>query len=126
MEVVDVYLPVDGVPAEVIGRAMNVPPLHPAARHAERIAVGMMLTPISALAGGCSAELSTPDHQSLLKQAALLQVCYEASDGTIGGGGVLAMALLQLSMLVPIKSISLAALHLDKTDPPIFLCRLLL
>ncbi len=26
MEVVDVYLPVDGVPAEVIGRAMNVPP----------------------------------------------------------------------------------------------------
>ena len=74
VEVGDVAAVGDGVVAEVVGGAVGLAALDPAAGEPDGEAVGVMVAAVLALGAGSPAELATPDDQGLFEQAALLQV----------------------------------------------------
>ena len=91
VDVGDVVAVLDGVEAELVGRAVDDAALDAAAGHpdgeAERMvvaAVGLFLRP------GRAAELGGPDDDRLIEQAALLQVAQQARDRLVDFGAELA------------------------------------
>src|SRR5262249_10208298 len=84
----DGHLVTDDAIAEFVGLAIDDAWLDSAAGHPGAEAVGMMVTAqvgrtATRLVHGGAAKLTTPDHQSLLQQAALLQILDERRSGAI-------------------------------------------
>ena len=63
VQVVDVDAILDGVQADVVGRAVADAALDAAAGHPDREAVGIVIAAVAALAHRRAAELAAPDHQ---------------------------------------------------------------
>ena len=74
VDVGDVVAVLDGVEAELVGRAVDDAALDAAAGQPDREAVGVVVAAVAALRPGRAAELGRPDDQRLVEQAALLQV----------------------------------------------------
>lgn len=87
VEIVNVHFVFDGVPSEVIGGAVNVAALHATARHAQRIAVRVMLATVFALTRRGAAEFAAPNDERVFEQAALFQIFDQAGYRLVGGGG---------------------------------------
>ena len=91
MQVVDVDAVLDGVQAELVGRADDVAPLHAAAGQPHREAVGIVVAAVPFLGHRRAAELAAPDDQRLVEQAALLEVREQAGDRPVGLAAQLAV-----------------------------------
>ena len=80
----------DGVEAELVGRAMDDAPLDPAAGHPGREAERMMVAAVSPLRSRRPAELGRPDDDRIVQQPALFEIGQQTSDrpvdlGTLSG-----------------------------------------
>ena len=84
MQVVDVDLVLDGVPAELVGRAVDDPPLHAAAGQPHREAERVVLAAVGPFGRRRAAELAAPDDERVVEQAAGFQVLEQAGDRLVG------------------------------------------
>src|SRR4051794_41903206 len=116
--VVDVDLVLDGLVPVVVGPAVGQAAPHPAAGHPEAVPLGVVVPPVAALGVGGAAELAAPDHQRVLQQVAGLQVRQQPGDRSVDGGGVAAVRLLQLPVLVPAAVTQLDEPHAGLDEPP--------
>src|SRR5579871_708763 len=80
MQVMNVNLVLDGGVAEVVGRADHLSALYAAARHPGAEAARIVVAALAALVGRGPAELSAPDDQRLVEQAAALEVGQQPVD----------------------------------------------
>ena len=80
VDVGDVVAVLDGVEADLVGRAVDDAALDAAAGHPDREAVDVMVAAVAALRAGRAAELGGEDDERLVEQAALLQVLEQAGD----------------------------------------------
>ena len=80
VDVGDVVAILDGVEAELVGRAVDDAALDAAAGHPDREAERMMIAAVVPLRAGRAAELGGPDDDRLVEQAALLQVLEQPGD----------------------------------------------
>ena len=80
VDVGDVVAVLDGVEADLVGRAVNDAALDAAAGHPDREAVDVMVAAVGALRAGRAAELGGEEHDRRVEQAALLQVLQQAGD----------------------------------------------
>src|SRR5262249_13604531 len=108
-----------GAEPEVVGLAMGEAGLHPATGQPGTVALRLMLAPML-LDGGCAgevlapwgaAELSRPDHQRLVQQAARLEVFHQPRDGLVGSGATPGQSL-------PIVVVVAAAVDGDLDETP--------
>ena len=80
MEIMDVHL----VPDRTKTKIISLPVSHsttdstPRKKHGKPVVV--VITPVAILRHGCSSEFSTPNHQSVLEQAATLEIPEEGSN----------------------------------------------
>src|SRR5205814_5596607 len=88
VQVMDVDLVLDGVPAELVGGAVNDAALDAAARQPHRETEGMMLPAVGPLGSRRPAELAAPDDQRVVEQAAGFEVFEQPSNRQIGGSTV--------------------------------------
>ena len=98
MQVVDVDAVLDGLEAELVGRAVDVAAAHAAAGqpHGEAVVVvvaAVDLARVGAWLGQLdrrrAAELAAPDHERFVEQAALLQVGQQGADRLVALAGQL-------------------------------------
>ena len=80
VDVGDVVAVLDGVEADLVGRAVDDAALDAAAGHPDREAVDVVVAAVGALRAGRAAELGGEDHERLVEQAAPLQVLEQAGD----------------------------------------------
>ena len=83
MHVGDVVAVLDGVEAELVGRAVDDAALDAAAGQPGREAVRVVVAAVAALGTRRSAELRAPDDDRLVEQAAALQVVEQGRDRLI-------------------------------------------
>src|SRR5262249_50036786 len=88
VEVVQVDLFLDGVPAEIVGGAVGEAALCAAAGEPHGEAEGVVLAAVLSLGGGGAAEFAAPDDQGVVEEGAVFEVGQECGDGLIGGGAV--------------------------------------
>ena len=119
VEIVDVHFLLGSVPAEVVGGSVSESREDTGPSEAEGVAVRMMLTPISALTGGGSAEFTAPNDQRIVKQPTCLEGRQERANRLVGCGSIFAVALFEFAVLVPVKSVALATLDLNEADTPL-------
>src|SRR5262249_47360737 len=105
VQVMDVDAVVDGVHAELVGRAVHQTALDAAAGQ-ERGEAGMMVIAAGlAILGGLSvrraAEFAAPDDQGLIEQAAPLEVAEECRRRAVAVGAELAMAVIVVRVRIP-------------------------
>src|SRR6185437_16005904 len=86
VDVVDVDLILDGVEAELVGRAEGEARLDAAAGHEHAEAVGVMVAAVLPLGHGGAAEFAAPDDEGPFEQAAALEVLDERGDGAVAAG----------------------------------------
>src|SRR5688572_12994895 len=101
MKVVYAYRLLDDFVAEVIALADDLSACDARSRHPEAERIGVVIPSYAALRDRHAAELAMPDDQSFVEESAALQVGYEAGDGLIDFGGVLAMIVDDAVMRVP-------------------------
>lgn len=106
---------IDDVVAEVIGLSVSEAALDPASGHPNRKTAWVM---IATIVGGCStlpvngsAEFAAPNHQCVVKHAALFQVLDECSRTLIHLFGDLFVTVRKIGMVVPA-----AVIDLNKAD----------
>ena len=110
VQVVDVDRVLDGLEAELVGRAVDVAALDAAAGQPHREAVVVVVAAVDLAGVGArvrqldrrrAAELAAPDHQRVVEQAALLQVGEQRGDGLVALAGQLAVVDLDVVVVVP-------------------------
>ena len=67
VQIIDVYLAVNAIVAEVIGRTVRYATLDAAACHPHCKTVVIMFTTISILSVRCASEFATPEHKSVVQ-----------------------------------------------------------
>ena len=100
-EVIDSLHLLHGVVAEVVGFAESHAATHAAACHPDAEAVGIVVASVAALGEESAAEFASPDDERAVEQAAGFEVFDEARDGLVHLPSHVAMAFLDLSMLIP-------------------------
>ena len=88
VQVVDVDLVLDGVPAEVVGGSESHAALDAAAGQPHRKPERVMFPAVVALARRRPAEFAAPQDQRVIQQAARLEVGEQGGDRLIDGGAV--------------------------------------
>ena len=110
VEIVHVNRPVGDSVAQFIGPSMNVPGFHSASGHPDRESFLVMITaniavllacPIASLSHGRATEFGTPDYESLVKQAPLLEVLDQSRYRLINLLAFVRQTALQTAMVVP-------------------------
>ena len=89
VQVVDVDLVLHGVPAEFVGRPVDVAGANAAPGHPHGEPEGVVLAPVGPLGGRGAAELAAPEDQGVLQQAVRLQVAEEGGDRAVDRGACL-------------------------------------
>ena len=74
MQIIDVYLAVNAIVAEVIGRTVRDATLDAAACHPHGKTVMIMFTTISILRVRCASEFTTPEPKRVVQQAARFEI----------------------------------------------------
>src|SRR6185436_12775032 len=107
----------DGVEAELVGRAVDDAPLDAAAGQPRAEAEGMVVPAVGALGPGGAAELGAPDDQRLVEQAAPLEVLDQARDGLVDLAGELGVARLEVPVGIPGSGAAVVSvIDLDEAD----------
>ena len=122
VEVVDMDAVTGDAVAERIGRAVDGPRLDAAAGAPDSETARVM---IAAIVGGRqlplaiigAAELATPEHQSVVEHAALLQVDDQGRTGLVGLATELADTARQAAMMVPARVIELNESNVALGEP---------
>src|SRR3954454_6411820 len=106
----DADLVLDGLEAELVGGAVDVAALDAAAGHPDGETVVVVVAAVhlahvraggGELDGGGAAELAAPDDQGVLEHPALLQILEERADGLVALAAELAVAGLEVVVIVP-------------------------
>src|SRR3954471_6849198 len=101
VDVGDVVPILDGVEAQLVGRAVDDARLDPAAGQPGRESIGVVVAAILPLRAGRPAELGGPDDDRLVEQPATLQVFQEAGDRAVDLAAERGVAVLEVRMGVP-------------------------
>ena len=118
LQIVNVDFVFCDVVSELIGFAVAMAGLHPAARHPDAKAIGVMVPAVLfrvidvALAEGRSPELAAPNDQRVFQKPALLEIPHECGGRLIGVAALLDELRGQILMLVPSR-----VHQLDKPHP---------
>src|SRR5260370_15911316 len=92
VQVVNLDLVFDDEVAVVVGGAVDGSALAAATGQPDRETKGIVIAAVRALGHGCTAELTAPQDQGLLQQAARLQVLEQTGDGLVYRPGIVLMA----------------------------------
>src|SRR5215813_9420105 len=101
MQVVDVDLVLDSVPAKFVRRAVNDAAFDAPAGQPHRESERMMLAPVGSLGGWGPAKFAAPNHERIFQKTARFQVFQKSGDGPVHGGTIVGEFLLEFAMLVP-------------------------
>ena len=101
--VVDVAFVLHGDSAMVICCTITDTALDSTTRHPRCIAFVIMVTSVSVLSVGSSAEFTAPDHQRVLQQSSLGKVCQQACDRLIDFGTSFRKICLKAIMMIPVS-----------------------
>ena len=93
-----------GVVTVLVGGTIRKAPLHAPSRHPDCESVRVMIPAIHlwSLNGWSPPELSTPDHEGVVKHPSGLQVTQQSGNRQIHLGGAFGMTGSQVSMLIPL------------------------
>src|SRR5581483_5382093 len=117
MNIGHVMTVLDGVKPEFVRPAVNDPALKTSAGHPHTEAIRMMIAAAAlSLYSRSPAELSPPDHDRFLQQAALFQILQQTGDGQVHLGRQLAVILLKLGMSIPFRQRSTTVINLHKPN----------
>ena len=101
VEVVDVDLVLQRVPAEFVGGSVDHAAADAPARHPHREAERMVLAAVVPFGRGSAAEFATPQDQGVFQQAAGFQVGEEGRNRLIDGLAALGEVFAEAAMLIP-------------------------
>ena len=116
VDVGDVVPVLDGVEAELVGRAVDDAPLDAAAGHPDREAVVVVVAAVGALRAGSAAELGGPDDDRVVEQAAALEVDQQAGDRLVDLGAEARVVGAEAGVSVPRAGGAVAVEDLDEAD----------
>src|SRR5712692_8594077 len=117
VEVMDVDFVLDGGVAEVVGGADHLAPFDAAAGHSGAEAAWTVVAALAVLAAGSLAKLPGPNDQSLIQQAAALEVGEQGGDGLVGFAAMQRVIFAHVGVGIPILVVVTAAgIDLDKAD----------
>ena len=85
MNVLDVHTVLDRIEAKWVSGADRLATTHPATGHPDRESGGVMVSAIALFAHGSAAKLAPPDHQRIVEEAALAQICKKSCDRLVHG-----------------------------------------
>src|SRR5262245_26377277 len=105
VEVVDVHAVFDGVVADVVRAAVDESGFDSAAGHPDRIAVGVMVAPVAALAYRGAPEFAGPDDQRVFQKAARFEVFQQPGDRLVDFAGVLGVEVVEVAVLIPFVAV---------------------
>jgi len=92
----------DGLVAELIGRAVGDARFDPTTREPEAESVRLVIAAVVCLDGGEATELSGPHHQGLIEQSTLLQIAEQGGDRLIHLSAGVGKADGELAVVIPI------------------------
>ena len=80
MDVVDVGAALDGAKTDLVGSSDGLAALHSAARHPDRKAPRIVISPFALLVERSAAKLTAPDHERRFQQAARFEIRQQPGD----------------------------------------------
>src|SRR2546426_34507 len=118
VEVIGVYLILNGMESNFVGCADGFAPFDPASCQPGGESIGIVVSPLLALHHWSTAKLSHTDDERTLEKASLLQIPEQAGDGQVRLGGIFAMETIVFSVAVPITVIEVHKTHSTFDHPP--------
>lgn len=116
MEVVNFCFVCDGFVAKFVGGTVNGAAFDTPASHPHGKAKWVMIASVTSLSKRRASELAGPDHECLVEESALFEVCQECGDGLVDGASVFGVAIDKIGVLVPAIAVAGRAGEFDKTD----------
>ena len=111
MDIVNVQPVLDGMKTHFIGLPDHDSRLHAPSGHPHREAVRVVVPPVAFLGHRRAAELSAPDHQRFVQQAAALEVFQKSRDRPVHGAAGLSVVGFDARMSIPLAARAAVDLH---------------